>query len=91
MTESTHSRIGTTLTNHVLQEQRAHQARTGEAASGGFSDLLNQIAVAGKMISSNVNRAGLADILGLAGGTNIQGEEVMKLPPPPRPCRPPNR
>lgn len=73
------SRIGTTLTHHVLQEQRAHVGRTGVAPSGEFSELLTQIAVAGKIISAEVNMAGLADVLGVAGRTNVQGEEVMKL------------
>ena len=53
--------------------------RTGEAPTGEFSELLNQVAVAGKLISAEVNMAGLADILGVAGRTNVQGEEVMKL------------
>jgi fructose-1,6-bisphosphatase I len=73
------SQIGITLTHKVLVEQREHAKRTGEAPSGDFSELLNQIAVAGKLISAEVNMAGLADILGVAGRKNVQGEEVMKL------------
>ncbi len=73
------SQIGTTLTHHVLLQQRQHAKRTGEQPAGDFSELLNQIAVAGKIISAEVNMAGLADILGVAGRTNVQGEEVMKL------------
>lgn len=73
------SQIGLTLTHKVLLEQREHAKRTGEAPTGDFSELLNQIAVAGKLISAEVNMAGLADILGVAGRTNVQGEEVMKL------------
>jgi len=73
------SQVGTTLTHHVLVNQRAHAKRTGEQPTGDFSELLNQIAVAGKIISAEVNMAGLADILGVAGRTNVQGEEVMKL------------
>lgn len=73
------SQIGTTLTHHALVSQRAHAKRTGEQPAGDFSELLNQLAVAGKIISAEVNMAGLADILGVAGRTNVQGEEVMKL------------
>ncbi len=73
------SQVGTTLTHHALVSQRAHAKRTGEQPAGDFSELLNQIAVAGKIISAEVNMAGLADILGVAGRTNVQGEEVMKL------------
>ncbi len=73
------SQIGITLTQHVLLNQRDHARRTGERPSGDFSELLNHIAVAGKIISAEVNMAGLADILGVAGRTNVQGEAVMKL------------
>lgn len=73
------SQIGTTLTHQILLEERAHTKRTGESPTGVFSELLNQLAVAGKIISAEVNMAGLADILGVAGRTNVQGEEVMKL------------
>ncbi|MCA9770825.1 MAG: class 1 fructose-bisphosphatase, partial [Myxococcales bacterium] len=68
------SSIGTTLTQHIMEKQREHITATGE-----FSELLAQIAVAGKVISAEVNKAGLADILGLTGSTNIQGESVQKL------------
>ena len=73
------SQIGKTLTHKIQLEEREHKKRTGEETTGDFSELLNQLAVAGKIISAEVNMAGLADILGVAGRTNIQGEEVMKL------------
>ncbi|WP_163327974.1 class 1 fructose-bisphosphatase [Desulfurobacterium thermolithotrophum] len=41
--------------------------------------LLNEIASATKEISGKVRKAGLLNILGSAGKTNIQGEEVQKL------------
>ena len=37
------------------------------------------MALAGKIISSYVRRAGLSDVLGTAGATNVQGEEQQKL------------
>jgi fructose-1,6-bisphosphatase I len=40
---------------------------------------MTSIALAAKIISSEVNKAGLAGILGLAGSTNVQDEEVKKL------------
>lgn len=40
---------------------------------------MNDLATIGKCISRETNRAGLADILGIAGYTNVQGEEVTKL------------
>lgn len=49
-------------------------------ASGELSRLLNDIAVASKIVSRDVRRAGLVDhILGAQGETNIQGEEQQKL------------
>lgn len=49
-------------------------------ASGDLSRLLNDIAVASKVVSRDVRRAGLLeDFLGAKGETNIQGEEQQKL------------
>jgi fructose-1,6-bisphosphatase I len=63
-----------TLYRHIIEEER----KTPNA-SGQLSDLLADIALACKLISLEVNRAGLVDILGLAGKENVQGEEVKKL------------
>jgi fructose-1,6-bisphosphatase I len=41
--------------------------------------LMQSIALAGKMISARVNRAGLSGLLGGTGEVNIQGEFVQKL------------
>lgn len=49
------------------------------AATGAFTSLLNQIGLASKLIASKVRRAGLANVLGYTGETNVQGERVMKL------------
>ena len=59
---------------HILQSQRMHPE-----ASGEFSILLTQIALAAKVVSREVNKAGLGNILGRTGETNVQGEEVQKL------------
>jgi fructose-1,6-bisphosphatase I len=49
-------------------------------ASGELSRLLNDIAVASKVVSKDVRRAGLLEnFLGAQGSTNIQGEEQQKL------------
>lgn len=53
-----------------------NQPRT---AKGEFTNLLYDIALAAKVIASKTNRAGLANILGRAGSTNIQGEVQQKL------------
>ena len=68
------SRLGITLTRHIYERQRAHPEATGE-----LSGILGQIALGAKVVSREVNKAGLAEILGLTGEQNVQGEEVKKL------------
>jgi fructose-1,6-bisphosphatase I len=63
-----------TIEAHILEEQRTHPEATGILTS-----LLYDLALAGKFISSQTNRAGLAEILGSTEDVNIQGERVMKL------------
>jgi fructose-1,6-bisphosphatase I len=63
-----------TLTQFIFEREQDHPGATGD-----FSALLNAIALAGKLISREVNRAGLAEILGLTGEVNVQGEKVQKL------------
>jgi fructose-1,6-bisphosphatase I len=48
-------------------------------ATGGFTSLLLELTTAAKIISREVNKAGLVNILGQAGNVNVQGEQVMKL------------
>lgn len=48
-------------------------------ASGDLSRLLSDIGIASKIINHKVNKAGLQDILGAVGTTNVQGETQMKL------------
>lgn len=44
-----------------------------------LSRLLSSIKIASKIVNREVNKAGIADILGKAGNENVQGEEQMKL------------
>lgn len=48
-------------------------------AKGELSRLLRDIGIASKIVNREVNKAGLMDILGQAGSTNIQGESQQKL------------
>src|SRR3954470_12966777 len=48
-------------------------------AKGELSRLLRDIGIASKIVNREVNKAGLVDILGETGETNIQGERVKKL------------
>ncbi len=63
-----------TLDEFIIQEMRKFPAATGELAG-----LLRDIGLAAKRVNVEVNKAGLVDILGDAGSTNVQGEEVKKL------------
>lgn len=66
---------GTTLVQHIRQQEKKFPGATGE-----FTSLMNELVVATKIISLEVNRAGIGhNILGLTGEVNIQGEEVQKL------------
>ena len=66
--------VGMSLTQFLLEEQR-----NIPESKGSFTSLFNDLVVAAKIISREVNKAGLIDILGAAGTVNVQGEEVQKL------------
>lgn len=63
-----------TLTRFFLAEQRKVPEATGE-----LTQLLNAIQTSVKAVSSAVRKAGIAKLFGIAGTTNVQGEEVKKL------------
>jgi fructose-1,6-bisphosphatase I len=64
-----------TVQQHILEEQR----RLHPGASGEFSWLLSGLTLATKMIEAKVRRAGLSDIIGAVGQSNVQGEIQQKL------------
>ncbi|MCP4293156.1 MAG: class 1 fructose-bisphosphatase [bacterium] len=63
-----------TIETHILELQSMHPS-----ASGDFTGLLSDITFAAKVISREVNKAGLVDIIGATGDQNVQGEVVQKL------------
>lgn len=63
-----------TLERHIIEGERQHPEATGE-----LSRLLSNLSIAIKIISLEVNKAGLVDILGYTGESNIHGEQVKKL------------
>ncbi len=65
---------GMTLHRFIFETTQAHPEATGQ-----FATLLQQVSLAARMVSSRVNRAGLAGMLGETGQTNVQGEFVQKL------------
>ncbi len=64
----------TTLGEFIIENQKDFPYAKGE-----LSALLSSIRLAGKMVNQEINKAGLAEILGKAGNENVQGEEQMKL------------
>ena len=64
-----------TVQQHIMDQQQIHSPES----DGKLSWVLSGMTLATKMIESRVRRAGLLDILGAAGLTNIQGEQQQKL------------
>jgi fructose-1,6-bisphosphatase I len=63
-----------TLGRHIIEEQEKYEGATGE-----LSKLLHDLSLAAKIISLEVNKAGLVDIIGFTGDNNVHGEQVKKL------------
>jgi fructose-1,6-bisphosphatase I len=63
-----------TVVRHIIEEEKMHPEATGE-----LSRLLSDFTLAAKVISLEVNKAGLVDILGFTGDSNVHGEKVKKL------------
>src|ERR1041385_1528938 len=64
----------TTIERFILDQEHRYPQATGE-----LSNLLYDIALAAKIIQAATRRAGLTNILGAVGNTNVQGEEQQKL------------
>ena len=64
----------TTIQQHILDEERLYPGATGD-----FTALLTSLTLAAKIISREVNQAGLVRILGETGEINVHGEAVQKL------------
>ncbi len=63
-----------TIERHILERQKLHPDATGD-----LTRVLQDIALAGKLIASHTTQAGLAEVLGTTNEINVQGEEVQKL------------
>jgi fructose-1,6-bisphosphatase I len=63
-----------TIDRFIIEQEREHPG-----ATGALSGILTDIALAAKMIANKVRAAGLADVLGSAGQSNVQGEVQQKL------------
>lgn len=65
----------TTIRQFIFENQKKYHP----TATGTFTSLLGDIILAAKVVSREVNKAGLLDILGSTGTENIHGEAVQKL------------
>ncbi len=65
----------TTLNEFILKSQMSLDYK----ADGGFSHLLHHVSTAARIVNRAVNKAGLVDVLGDIGSTNVQGESQKKL------------
>lgn len=68
------AKINQSLGEFIIENQEEFKYSSGE-----LSRLINSIRLAAKVVNHKVNKAGLVDILGAAGDTNIQGEDQQKL------------
>jgi len=66
--------IGTALDRYIKSKQQEFQY-----ASGELSQLLRDIALSGKVVNREINKAGLINIVGPIGSENVQGEDQQKL------------
>jgi fructose-1,6-bisphosphatase I len=66
--------IGTALDRFIKNNQNQFPY-----ASGELSQLLRDIALASKVVNREVNKAGLIDIMGANGSTNMAGDQQQKL------------
>ena len=63
-----------TIERHIIEQERKFPE-----ATGAFSSILYEIALAAKLINLEVNKAGLVDILGTTEAINVHGETIKKL------------
>src|SRR5690554_8149602 len=68
------AKINQSLGEFIIENQEEFKYSSGE-----LSRLINSIRLAAKVVNHKVNKAGLIDILGVAGNQNIQGEDQQKL------------
>ena len=68
-----------TLTRFLIEEQRRASAAADGPATGSFTALVNDVRLACKRIATLIGKGKLANALGEAGSTNVQGEAQMKL------------
>lgn len=72
--KNTFSSAFVTLGEFVIQKQHEYPGATGD-----LSQIFGAIKLAAKLVHREINKAGIADILGDAGRQNVQGESQQML------------
>ncbi len=63
-----------TLSRHIVEQERRYPEATGQ-----FTNILFDLALAAKVIAREVNKAGIVDVIGRTDQVNVHGETVQKL------------
>lgn len=63
-----------TIERHIFEQQKAHPSATGT-----FTKMLQDMALAAKIIAQQTTRAGLTQMVGAADTENVFGEQQQKL------------
>ena len=71
--------VGGVAATSLVTIERFLDDREPASATGAFTRLMDDLALAGKMIASRTRRAGLTEMLGTVGAVNVQGEEQKLL------------
>ena len=66
--------ITKTLGEFIIEKQAEYPEATGE-----LSSIFAALRLAAKIVHREINKAGLADLIGSAGIENVQGETQQKL------------
>lgn len=67
------------MTNRLTLSEQFFRDQASHSASGGLSTVLNRFSLAGRMLASEIMRAGFVGKLGYTGTTNVQDENVRAL------------
>ncbi len=79
MSQHTHSTRTSQPPNIINLTRQLLEKNTYSEECLELANIINQLALAAKLVSREVTKAGLVDILGKTGDTNVQQEQVQKL------------
>lgn len=71
--------VGAVAASELVTVEQFLRDREPPTASGDLTHVIRALALAGKLITNRTRRAGLTELLGASGVTNVQGEEQKAL------------